>query len=579
MCGVYCYLGNAAYVGEKVFDGLKRLEYRGYDSWGIGWQATGQESLSLIKKTGKVSEALPITIPKTTLMLGHTRWATHGNVTWQNAHPHHDCSNTLAIVHNGIIENFQELREQIKDHVVSSQTDSEILVHLIEEWRKTATMEEAVIRAVTTIKGSNAFVIADTSDSSLWLYRNGSPLVMGKKNGNWLVSSDTLALLTDTQNVYQLEDGDLLHLTRNNIRKIKGVNKTFHFHKEEEHFALQGKGHYPHFMLKEICDQPEMLMEIYKVRTPIQKTWETELKGKRIVYLTACGSAYHAALYGSYLLARKGRAAIGITASEFGYMKQAINEKDIVIALSQSGETMDTLEVVKMAQRKKAKILALVNVPRSSLWRLADTTIPLLAGSESAVAATKSFTAKIAVLMIGNGLFKVPGSFDNVIAAIKKWLNDDTMAMIQKLAIRLKSTKNIYITGRGWGYPVALEMALKIKEVSYVHAEGFVQGELKHGVIALVETGTVCIVIHSRNNQRLSTLSGAMELKARGAYLIGITDEVNEVFDQSILLPHLKAATPLLATITGQLLAYYMATARNINPDRPRNLAKSVTVR
>jgi len=588
MCGIFGYIGKKQHAGEVVLEGLKKLEYRGYDSWGVA--AVAANSIAVKKKVGKIGDATVGDMPASSFALGHTRWATHGGVTDMNAHPHLDCTGTIAVVHNGIVENFEELKKELekKHHTFVSQTDTEVIAHLIEEYKKTDSFDEAVRKAFNRCTGLNAILVLQSSQRTMVVVRNGSPLVLGFGIGENFIASDAAALLSHTRRVQFLEDGDMAVIDENNVvltDVVTGKKRTIHPLTLDWTLKETEKGEYPFFMLKEIYEQQAViagiahssLVQIERLAAVIKKSYGT--------YMVGCGSAANVSLAGSYLFSkiahRHVNCAIG---SEFGYHVDFLTQKSTVIALSQSGETMDILESVKKAKEKGANIVAITNSLGSTLYRLADEKILISAGPEIAVASTKAVTGKLAILTLlayalagkpQEGVRVIKQAIDSVSALLEK----ESVRKIEMLAKKLIQKEHMYVIGRGLSYPASLETAIKIKEISYIHAEGMAAGELKHGPLALVEKGTPCIAFLPDDETYGANLAGAMEMKARGGYIIGISHKNHEVFDYHIAVSDAKEATIIPNIVVGQLLSYYLATLKGLDPDKPRNLAKSVTVK
>lgn len=600
MCGIFGYVGKSENIATLIIEGLKKLEYRGYDSWGIAVKkpkivlgARSKKARFIVeKRVGKIENVTlksEINRWRSNIGIGHTRWATHGGVTEKNAHPHLDCSKTIAVVHNGIVENYKDLKKRLlkAGHKFLSETDTEVIPHLIEENLKTGKGFSTSVRdTFNELSGLNAIVVANTVSREIIAAKNGSPLVVGIGKDNLFIASDAVALLEHTAKMIFLGDqemailGDRVKI----IRLPKGEpikkNPTTIGWKIEE--AKRGK--FPHFMLKEIFEQPAVLRRVLGDSSQIEDLAQIVDRAFG-TYLVGCGSAAYACLAGQYLFSRVAKKhtnfAVG---SEFTYLEDFLTPKSLVVALSQSGETIDIIESVKGAKEKGAKIVAMVNNIGSTLFRLADYKILLNAGPEKAVVATKSFTAKLANLILlsfnlkgkvgeGKGLLK------KSIFETAKILTKKNLAKIKRLAGKIYQKEHIYIIGRGLSHPIALEAALKIKETSYVHAEGFAAGELKHGVIALIEKGTPCLVFAPNDETYNATISGATEIKSRGGTIIGISYKNNEIFDDFLPIGDCGVASVIPSVVTAQLLAYFMAARKGLDPDKPRNLAKSVTVK
>lgn len=586
MCGIFGYVGGKNNAPQIVLEGLKKLEYRGYDSWGIGVEFKGE--IKIDKHAGKIGKA-KVSLPKGNFAFGHTRWATHGAVTKINAHPHLDCDKKIAIVHNGIVENYQEIKKRLgKKHKIISETDTELIAHLIEDYRQHYPLKEAVRRAFLELEGLSAFLVAEATTRTLIAIKTGSPLVLGIGEKENFISSDTNSLLSLTRKIIFLEDNQLAELTEEKIavfdlktaKKIKSQVQKINW---EE--TVASKENFPHFMIKEIFEQPKIISNIVANSGGQIKNLANLIKKSHGTFMVGCGTAAYASLAGQYLFSKIAKrhlnSAVG---SEFTYQADFLNKKSLVIALSQSGETADIIESVKMAKAQGAKIAALVNTLGSTLYRLADFKILLNAGPEKCVLSTKSFTAKLANLVLiaeelvdnyqrGEELLK------KTVLELKRLFKKEYQSLLKRLVSKIWQKEHMFIIGRGQSYPVSLEAALKIKEGSYIHAEGFAAGELKHGVIALVEKGTPCLVFAPNDETYGAVISGAMEMRARGGFIIGVSFKDNEVFDFYLPVADCAEATIIPNIVIAQLLGYYLAVKRGHDPDKPRNLAKSVTVK
>ncbi|MDP3888767.1 MAG: glutamine--fructose-6-phosphate transaminase (isomerizing) [bacterium] len=594
MCGIFGYLGNQTSGAQIVLEGLKKLEYRGYDSWGIALRlaplAQGQLELLVEKHIGKISNARLNGLPQSNTALGHTRWATHGGVSEENAHPHLDCTGKIAVIHNGIIENYDRIKKNLlkSGHKFVSNGDSEVVGHLIEEYLSKMCFKEAFRKAFLCLSGLNAVIALDARSGAFLAAKTGSPLVVGLGKEENFLASDAQALLSHTRQVHFIQDNELVELlpgkvnfysTKNGkVKKPKIVTLDWEI---EEAFL----GKYPHFMIKEIMEQPKVIGAIAQNAVETIPDLAKIIKSAFGTYIVGCGSASYACLAGTYLFSRIAKKHVNFAlGSEFGYALDFLTPKSLVIALSQSGETMDIIESVAKTQKKKAKVLAIVNSFGSTLYRMGDYKMLLGAGPEKSVLATKSVTAQIAVLLLlayslDGGLKEGNKLLSRSVLAVNNLFKDRSLEHIKKLASLIANASNIYIVGRGQSYPIAMEAALKIKEVTYIHAEGFAAGELKHGVIALIEKGTPCIVFAPLDETFGAVLSGAMEMKARGGFIIGISPKNHEVFDYHIPVSDCGEATMIPNVVVAQLLAYYLALKLNRDPDKPRNLAKSVTVK
>lgn len=590
MCGIFGYVGYRKKAANLVLDGLKSLEYRGYDSWGVAAMPINKSTLSIKKRTGKIGAETVKDMPASTFAFGHTRWATHGGVTEINAHPHLDCTGKIALIHNGIIENYEEIKKTLlkKGHLFISDTDTEVAVHLIEEYAKKYPLSKAVQKAFGDIKGLNAFIVLGTKDHQLIAVRNGSPLVVGFGSDENFIASDALALLPYTKQVHFLEDNQLAIIDIDKILLFDAITgQTITPIKQHLDWSIERtvKGKYPYFMIKEIHEQPGIIADI-AANYSLQAQKLAQLIRKSYgAYMVGCGTAAYACMAGAYIFSKiSNRHVNWAIGSEFGYQQDFLSKKSLVIALSQSGETMDTIEAIKKSRDKGAYIYALVNVLGSSIYRMADDKILLGAGPEKAVASTKAFTAKLAhILLVAAALTNHVEYGQKILTdAVKssqKILHDASIRNIRKLAEQIKNAEHMYVIGRGLSYPASLEVALKIKEVSYIHAEGLAAGELKHGPLALIDKGTPCIAFLPNDETYGANLAGAQEMKARGGYIIGISNKPNTVFDYYIPVMDASEATIIPNVIAGQILAYELSRAKGLDPDKPRNLAKSVTVK
>lgn len=603
MCGIVGYFGKEN--GTKVVvDGLKRLEYRGYDSWGLAAIKDGK--LIKHKQVGKIGGfELKKDLPKFEgeICIGHTRWATHGGVTEANSHPHFSCDKKIAVVHNGIVENYQELRSELekKGHKFVSQTDTEVIAHLTEQTLKTTKDKvEAVRQTLKKLEGSYALGIIFENEKLMIGARKGSPLVLGLGKDQIILGSDVPAFLKYTNKVVFLDEYEMVAIKGgptspklreaattsfeiidiNSGKKVKPKITTIKWTS-----AAAEKGGHPHFMIKEMLEQPNVIEKtIGMEKNELEKAAKMIEKAKR-VYVVACGTALHAGMYGSYLLAKVNKIMVQpISAGELHHFAPLFKKGDLVICVSQSGETADVLEAVKSAHSAGAKVLALVNVMGSSLMRAADFSLLTKAGPEICVLSTKAYVSQMAMFVMISGALS--GKISNAKKAlevakedIKKILSKKSLENIKKMSKDLSKAQNIYALGRGTNYPNALEACLKIKEVSYIHAEGFAGGDLKHGPIALIEKDVPVIVFVANDESEAEIISNAMEVKARGAKVIGISYRNNEVFEQYLPVEKNGFYTPIASIVYPQLMAYYIALEKKFDPDKPRNLAKSVTVK
>ncbi|MBR9830800.1 glutamine--fructose-6-phosphate transaminase (isomerizing) [bacterium] len=611
MCGI------VAYVGEReaypiLIKGLKRLEYRGYDSAGVALLGT---RINLYKKQGKVSELEKHAEGKdtaSTIGIGHTRWATHGAPNDVNAHPHTSGDSNLALIHNGIIENYDSLKKELinRGHQFSSETDTEVLIHLIEEVKKIekCSLLTAVQLALKEVIGAYAIVILSKEDpDTLIVAKKSSPLVIGVGEGEFYVASDATPIIEYTKNVLYLEDEDIAVLTKGEkiqLTNIKNQQKTANTIELEMKIEAIEKGGYEHFMLKEIYEQPtsirnSMLGRLNTVNGEvvmggIEEYEHKFMNAKRIIFV-ACGTSWHAGLVGEYMIESLARIPVEVEyASEFRYRNPIINSDDIVIAISQSGETADTLAALEIAKEKGALIYGICNVVGSSIARATDAGSYTHAGPEIGVASTKAFTAQVTILaLMALTLAKKKGSIsesryrelalelNNIPNIVEKVL--ETNAAVEYISDIYKDAKNFLYLGRGINFPVALEGALKLKEISYIHAEGYPAAEMKHGPIALIDADMPVVAIATKKNSYEKVVSNIQEVKARNGKIIAVVTEgdtaVKEIADHVIEIPDVDDFfDPLITVIPLQLLSYHIAVMRGCNVDQPRNLAKSVTV-
>ena len=612
MCGIVGYVGGKqAY--PIVVKGLKRLEYRGYDSSGVC--IGNREGNTVLKEKGKVSDLEAYAAQKDTsgsIAIGHTRWATHGVPNQINAHPHVSGDGKLSLIHNGIIENYDSIKKALinKGHTFQSDTDTEVLVHLIEEIKnhEQVSLFESVRLALNEVVGAYAIIVMEQGVNNEFIAaRKGSPLVIGIGEGEYFVASDASPIVEYTRDVVYLEDGEIALINKDadlEIRTIANVSKTPYIQELELSLEAIEKGGFSSFMLKEIFEQPKSIIDTLRGRIN-PKTKEITLGGildyeqkimdaDRII-IVACGTSWHAGLIGEYLFEDLARISVEVEyASEFRYRNPIINKNDVVLAISQSGETADSLAALELAKEKGATLLGICNVVGSSIPRLTHAGSYTHAGPEIGVASTKAFTTQIVVLTlmavkmaykkgaitlkkhndIVNELELIPEKIEKI---LKK--NDQ----IEKIAEKFKDATNFLYLGRGYNFPVALEGALKLKEISYIHAEGYPAAEMKHGPIALIDEDMPIVVIATKKGNYDKVVSNIQEVKARGGRLIAIVTEgdktVKELADFCIEVPDsFDGLSPLLTNIPLQLLSYHIALMRGCNVDMPRNLAKSVTV-
>jgi glutamine---fructose-6-phosphate transaminase (isomerizing) len=591
MCGIIGFVGNEQPLGGMLLEGLRRLEYRGYDSWGV---AVGQNgSIKVAKQAGRIISSDP-ELPSATIGFGHTRWATHGGVTDQNAHPHVDCTGRFAVIHNGIIENFRKLRQQLLDegHEFSSETDSEVIAHLVEDIVGDQTDPEAIVHGIRSVfermRGLNAFIVLDNRTRHLFAVKNVSPLVLGQSDGGSYIASDALALVEHVDDVHFLEDGQIAVIGDGAIQLFDHASgEPLNLDWQELTITVgdTGLNGYPHFMIKEVSEQPEVVRRLVTEGIEPVRGLADLIRDSYGTFLVGSGTSSYAALSGSYLFSRIARRHVNFTVgSEFKYQEHFLTDRSLVVALSQSGETADVIEAVMAAKERGAKIAALVNVPGSTLDRMADYSVHLNAGPEQCVLSTKAYVAKVAVLLLTAHILNGSEHAGREILwqsvdGIEQLLSPIASDHIRAVAGSIVDRDHCFIVGRGLSYPTALEAALKIKEVSYIHAEGFAGGELKHGVIALIDKGTPAIVFSPLDETRDDILSGAMEMKSRGAVIIGVSPENDDVFDVHVPVADVGDGSPIVNVVPAQLLGYQLALMRDLDPDKPRNLAKSVTVK
>lgn len=592
MCGIFTYFGPKENAGEIVLKGLKKLEYRGYDSWGIAAKMSNDE-IAIEKHVGKISEVDSLTGDvknSSHLAMGHSRWATHGGVTQYNAHPHSTENGEVVVVHNGIFENYLELKQSLIEngHQFRSETDSEVFAHLIEEDMKSG-FESAFKKATKMVTGRYAILAMCKNENKIIAARRGSPLIVGKaKDGAYFIASDVPAFLEYTKDVIYLDDNQMVVIDEAgakfyDLENNEEIEKRIISIDWKEEMA--DKGDYSHFMMKEIIEQKETISKAVDLETEKILKVAEKIKNAYGTYLVGCGTAGKVAMVGEYLFSQIAKKHVNVKfGSEFASAKNFLTDRSLVIAISQSGETADTLEAIEIAKSRGATIISIVNVETSTMARISDIVIPLRAGPEKAVASTKATTSQMAILTLL--AYALDGRLDEgrqmLIAAqskINDMINPRYEERINDLSDQIKDSKDIVIIGRGSNYPIALEAAIKLQEVSYIHAEGFAGGELKHGPIALITEGTPCIVITANDDSKPEILSNAMEVKARGGYIIGVGPENAEVFDTWIKVPDVAEASPIVNIIPIQILSYKLALTKQNNPDMPRNLAKSVTVK
>ncbi|HLA21946.1 MAG TPA: glutamine--fructose-6-phosphate transaminase (isomerizing) [Nitrosopumilaceae archaeon] len=585
MCSIIGYLGENS-AAPVIVKGLKRMEYRGYDSVGVAIFSGNQ--ILIRKGVGKVAEVnntVKLDALSGTVGIGHTRWATHGGVTETNAHPHPSSSGEVAIVHNGIIENYLELKKELqqKGYTFKSETDSEIIANLLQyNFDQTKDIKKSMMQTVSKLKGNYAFV-AVFENGTLTAARFHEPLIIGVGKDGYFISSDVLGFVEHTDEVIYPDNHEFVIINSEGIQMFnyEGNPVQHQITKVSKELADAYKGDYAHFTLKEISEQPLTILKAGD-STKLELDLVTEfVKHAKNLYITGSGTSYNAALVAKHLFSKYAKIKLEpIISSEVQFSPNFFDHQSILIAISQSGESADVLEAVNIAKKEGAKIISIVNIMTSSLVHASSISIGLNCGPEIGVAATKSFTSQLVILY---KITEMLGSFigldlDMVSKHITTILSDHSK--IQNIAKKLKDVSDIYVLGRGVHYPIASEAALKLKELTYVHAEGIPGGELKHGPLALMDSNVYVIIINPNDSTYVDTLASAHEIKARGAKIIGISDEPNDVYDYWIEIPSVSEILfPLIEIIPIQLLAYYSALEKDTDPDYPRNLAKSVTVK
>ncbi len=607
MCGIVGYVGNRE-ATPLLLEGLRRLEYRGYDSAGVAtMNGAGVEMRRAAGKIVKLEQLIAANPTHGTVGIAHTRWATHGPPTERNAHPHMDEAKTIAVVHNGIIENSSSLKKSLeaRGHVFASDTDTEVISHLIEELFE-GSLEDAVVQALRRVEGTYGIAVVSSRDKDkIVAARKGSPLLIGVGKDEWFVASDVSAILAHTRDVVYLEDGDVAVLTRSGFRVIdhsqSAVTKVIS--KIDWDIDQIERGGYAHFMLKEIFEQPTTVMNTMRGRM-LQEEGTAKLGGLNLtdeqllkidnIIITACGTSWHSALIGEQLLEEFARIPVEVEyASEFRYKNPIVTDRTLCIVISQSGETADTLAALREAKSRGAKTLGLVNVVGSTIAREADGGVYLHAGPEIGVASTKAFTSQVialTLLALKIGRLRTMSILQGrqVIAALSALPDQiaeilSRAADVEAVAEEFKRAQNFLYLGRGYNFPSALEGALKLKEISYIHAEGYPAAEMKHGPIALIDEMMPVVFIAPHDAVFDKVVSNVQEVKARKGTVIVITTRNEEslegLLDYEFRIPEtMDMLTPVLASVPLQLLAYYIAVKRGSNVDQPRNLAKSVTV-
>lgn len=573
MCGIFFYTGKSGVGEEFTYKGIKKLEYRGYDSFGVGG-IDDKGKVYVQKFIGKVSDEKnenKFQQHKCKLALGHTRWATHGGVTINNAHPHISYDGKILLVHNGIFENFQEVKDELMNKKIKckGETDSEVMVNWIayRMSHENLSLSQAAQKCFTQARGSSAFIAVDTQTKEWVLYRNGSALHLGKvSDGEYVAASDVSVLFEHTQDICSLKDGDCISSQNITSIKFKKINTTT---------DVADKGKYKHFTIKEIFDQTWSIEKAYSSTSTFTDKELDQLKKKQIIF-TGCGTAYNVALTAVYLLAQKGIVARAIPANEFESFKSTLDKNTLLFAISQSGETADTMIACKTVKEKNGTVFAMLNNMYSSMAQMADRVFPIHAGVEIGVVSTKAFSGQITTLMKLFGFTISKQDFE----LFTEWMQDKKLhVQCKKIAKKYCRRESLYIIGKSLCAPVGSEMALKIKEASYMHAESFAAGELKHGVISLIEKGTLAIVCDGVESASVDLENSATQIHSRGGDLVGVGFENKNYYKHFIQIPKINNLSILAVSFVGQLLAYYFTIAKNLDPDKPRNLAKSVTVK
>jgi glucosamine--fructose-6-phosphate aminotransferase (isomerizing) len=609
LCGIIGYVGSKEIV-PLLLDGLKRLEYRGYDSAGIAIHSDGGLKIEKVKgKIGALQRRIAKTDLKGTSGIGHTRWATHGEPNTTNAHPHLDCRGRIAVAHNGIIENFASLKDLLlrEGHTFTSDTDTEVLAHLIERFHERGKpLEKAVKGALAMVQGTYGLVVISADEpQKIVAARKGSPLVLGIGSNENFVASDVAALMCHTRDVVYLDDGEVAVITPDGFTTVTSDDQEVVKEVEKITWSLEmaEKGGFAHFMLKEIFEQPasirnalagRILLDSGRAHLGGLNLTEDEIKRISRIVITACGTSWHAGLIGEYMFEEYARIPVEVEyASEFRYRDPVLDPETLVVVISQSGETADTLAAMREAKRRGCKVLGICNVVGSTIAREADGGVYIHAGPEIGVASTKAFTSQVAVEMlltmhlagvrlggfeagprIARALLELPKQIEGILRKSEE---------IRKIALEYSTHNNFLYLGRGYNFPVALEGALKLKEISYIHAEGYPAAEMKHGPIALIDDKMPVVVIAVHDNAYEKIMGNVEEVKARGGRVLAIASEGDQEIakkaEHVIYVPAtLPALTPVLAVVPLQILAYHIAVLRGCDVDQPRNLAKSVTV-
>lgn len=589
MCGIFGYIGqsNAQYI---IHQGLKRLEYRGYDSWGISTVEKGK--IVTKKAIGEIPVEYEIDDNSHKVGIGHTRWATHGGVTITNAHPHYSTDKSFVLAQNGIVENYTELKVLLskKGYIFDTQVDTEVIVKLVEEqYKHTTDLKQALVEAFKQLQGRNTVIMLDSKSNRIYAIRNGSPLILGIEDGSVYLASDPLAFNQYCTSIVEVNNGELVEIDTNSY-KIFDISKGKYIErkpKKEDLLNIEiSKGEYSHFMIKEIVEQQHTILKATQYSQKDLKPLIDRIKKSRNIYTVGAGTAGFSADQIAFYLRKIAKVnAISIKAYETESYIDLIGKEDTLIAISQSGETADTLEVVEKLKEKGTFIASIINMPGSTLGRLSDTFFMSNAGSEICVASTKVFTSQVSFgyllsMSIAGKYLEAKKELTKLSSNLELFFTPKTFKKIEKISKVLVKNEHFFILGKGQNFHIAQEGALKIKEISYKHFEGFAAGELKHGVIALIEKGTPVISIISNDENRKDLISATQEVKARGALTVGIGDIQEEnCFDYFIEVPSTDTLKAIANVIPFQLLSFYIARELGNNIDKPRNLAKSVTVK
>ncbi len=580
MCGIFGYVGSNTDAGQICFRALKQVEYRGYDSWGI---VVCDQELEIQKELGKLPKDGP-SFRFGSMVLGHTRWATHGGVTIENTHPHLGNSGQTVVVHNGIVENYIEIRQFLKErgYFFKSETDTEVIINFYEYSRTENSALQAFINTINRLQGNNAVVIMDVQSGFLLASKNGSPMVIGRNEEGNFIASDVAPLLEQCDSIYYVENNEVLVVDAKKVSIYEGPSrfKLPVWQKPKVKLSQVELGSYEHYLLKEVSEQPEILRQVVLSGSSELKSMRNFLREGSDIWFTGCGTAFNAGLLASYFAANAGLSVRSVYAHELPLLLGQTSKDTRIVALSQSGETIDVIDAIVAAKILDLRTAAFVNVLTSSVTRMVECVLPIQAGPELCVLSTKAFTGMVANLY---SIYSPEDHYqENLMSAalaIECMLKGEVLSQIKTIAEKLCEKQSLFIIGTGEYYPLALEAALKIKEVSYIHAEAFASGELKHGVIALIEEGTPCLVFAPKGELGDRIRIHASEVRARGGKIISISSEKLSPEDDYIKVDF-GAMDYFFAALTAvQLLAYQCALVKNLDPDKPRNLAKCVTVR